>query len=116
LAEFVIGEGESGQRVIHGGITMTAPDEDELRRLAEARIERVDAFRVHLVVYLAVNVLLWAIWAYSGAAANAAWPAFVTLGWGIGIAAHWWSVYGRSGNGREARVQAEMDKLRERRG
>jgi 2TM domain len=98
------------------GTTMTAIDEDELRRQAEARVERVDAFRIHLVVYLLVNALLWAIWAYSGAAANPAWPIFVTLGWGIGIAAHGWSVYGRSGNGREARVQAEMDRLRQRRG
>jgi RsiW-degrading membrane proteinase PrsW (M82 family) len=94
---------------------MTASD-DDLRRRAEARVETVDGFRVHLVIYLLVNALLWAIWAMSGANLGAAWPIFVTLGWGIGLAAHWWSVYGRTADGREARVQAEMEKLRQRKG
>jgi hypothetical protein len=98
--------------------TMAAPeeDEDDLRRQAEARVDRIEAFRIHLAIYLAVNALLWLIWAYSGVTTNPPWPVFVTLGWGIGIVAHWWSVYGHSTDRREARVQAEIDRLRQRRG
>ena len=95
---------------------MAASDEDDLRRQAEARVDRIEAFRIHLAIYVAVNALLWLIWAYTGATTNSPWPVFVTLGWGIGIVAHWWSVYGHSADRREARVQAEIDRLRQRQG
>jgi hypothetical protein len=64
---------------------MAASDEDDLRRQAEARVDRIEAFRIHLAIYVAVNALLWLIWAYTGATTNPPWPVFVTLGWGIGI-------------------------------
>jgi len=60
--------------------------ERRARARARARVAELQAFYVHLAVYLAVNVLLIAIdmigngsldWAY--------WPAF---GWGIGLVAH----------------------------
>lgn len=64
------------------------PDEMEqrARKRARARVAELQAFYTHLAVYVAVNVLLFAIdviadgsldWAY--------WPAF---GWGIGLVAH----------------------------
>jgi hypothetical protein len=39
---------------------------------------------------------------------------FVTLGWGIGLLAHGWTVYGQNEDRREAQIRAEMDKLRNR--
>lgn len=60
--------------------------ERRARARARARVAELQAFYVHLTVYIAVNVLLFAIdmigngsldWAY--------WPAF---GWGIGLVAH----------------------------
>lgn len=62
------------------------PTERKARARARARVAELQAFYTHLAVYVAVNVLLFAIdviadgsldWAY--------WPAF---GWGIGLVAH----------------------------
>lgn len=93
---------------------MDADQERELRQRAEARVQAREAFSIHLVVYLAVNLLLWAIWAYSGADIQAPWPIFVTLGWGIGLVAHWWTVYAQSEDRHAAAVEKEMQKLRGR--
>ncbi len=70
-----------------------AQDEEKRRR----RQERLTsgsrtAFRVHAAVYLAVNLLLIAIWALTWQLNDATgypWFIFVTLGWGIGLAAHY---------------------------
>lgn len=43
-------------------------------------------FYIHLGVYLAVNVLLVAIWATSGR--GYPWFIYPILGWGIGLVAH----------------------------
>jgi hypothetical protein len=59
-------------------------------------------------------VLLWGIWAFNGANLSSPWPIFVTIGWGIGVVAQWWAVYGRDDRHREAAIQAEMDRLRGR--
>jgi hypothetical protein len=93
---------------------MNDDQERELRQRAEARVQAREGFSVHFVVYLAVNLLLWGIWAYSGANINEAWPIFVTLGWGIGLVAHFWSVYIQSEDRHEAAVDAELRKLRDR--
>jgi 2TM domain-containing protein len=86
----------------------------ELRRRAEARIEAREGFTGHLLIFLAVNALLWGIWAFNGANLASPWPAFATVGWGIGLLAHWWTVYGRDDRRREAAIQAEMERLRGR--
>ena len=48
-------------------MTMDDDAERKLRERAEARVQAREAFTIHLVVYLAVNALLWVIWAYNGA-------------------------------------------------
>ncbi|HSS35959.1 MAG TPA: 2TM domain-containing protein [Patescibacteria group bacterium] len=95
-------------------MTMDDDAERKLRERAEARVQAREAFTIHLVVYLAVNALLWVIWAYNGANLSAPWPIFVTLGWGIGLVAHGWTVYAQSEDRHAAAVEAEMRKLRER--
>jgi 2TM domain len=92
--------------------TASDDQERELRKRAEARVEAKEAFRIHLLVFVLVNGFLWAIWAYTGAKTDAPWPIFVTLGWGIGLVAHWWTVYGQSDTRREAEIQREMRRLR----
>ncbi|MBJ7347141.1 MAG: 2TM domain-containing protein [Thermoleophilaceae bacterium] len=50
------------------------------------------AFRVHATVFVGVNLLLIAIWAMTwqlNDATSYPWFVFVTLGWGIGLAAHY---------------------------
>ena len=67
--------------------------QDERRAAAVARITDKRDFTKHAVVYCAVNTLLLVIWAASGA--GYFWPIWVIAGWGIGLAAHAWRVYGR---------------------
>lgn len=58
----------------------------------ERRAHRARAgFRHHLKVYVAVNVLLIAIWLL-GNDADDFWPAWSILGWGIGLYFHWGGV------------------------
>jgi len=84
---------------------------DELRAKAEARVKEREGFRVHLLVYALVNAFLWAIWFSSGADLQGAWPIYPLFGWGIGLVAHWYSVYWRNEQRREAEIEAEMRRL-----
>src|SRR3954466_13930893 len=43
-------------------------------------------FRIHLTMYVLVNLLLIGIWAASGG--GYFWPIWPILGWGMGIAGH----------------------------
>lgn len=64
---------------------------DNHRELAYQRLQRKRSARTHLAVYLIVNVMLVAIWALSGG--GYFWPVWPILGWGIGLAFHWWGAY-----------------------
>ena len=66
---------------------------DERRAVAIERITDKREFRKHVLIYCAVNVLLVVIWAASGA--GYFWPIWVIAGWGIGLAAHAWRIYGQ---------------------
>ena len=72
------------------------PDTD-LRSEAVKRINKKREFNTHLVSYILINLVVWAIWGVIFAASGVwfPWPAFLTFGWGIGIAFHAWDVYGR---------------------
>jgi hypothetical protein len=75
-------------------IPQTDPD---LRAEAVKRLNKKREFNAHLVSYILINLVVWAIWGviYVASGAWFPWPAFVTLGWGIGVAFHAWDVYGR---------------------
>jgi hypothetical protein len=82
-------------------------DDGDARQQAITRIKAKRDFQLHLVIFLLVNALLWVIWAVTGT--GFPWPIFVTFGWGIGVVANWWSVYG--GGSRpitEEQIQREM--------
>lgn len=55
--------------------------EREARKILKRR-----AFYVHLAVYVAVQVVLFAIWAIAGG--GFPWFLFPLMGWGIGLVAH----------------------------
>ena len=64
------------------------------RRERRARGARA-GFRIHLTVYIAVQVLLVAIWGIESAIAGEIhhpWFLYALLGWGIGVAAHYAAV------------------------
>ena len=83
---------------------------DALREQAVARLRKKRDFGMHVIVYVMVNALLVAIWAITGA--DFFWPVFPILGWGIGLAANAYDVYGRKPIS-EAQIQQEMQRLRD---
>jgi hypothetical protein len=89
------------------------PHDEELRTLAVKRLKKKSDFRGHVVVYVLVNTFLVVIWAMSGA--GYFWPAFVLGGWGIGLVANAWDVYGRSDVWTEDQIHDEMRRLDRRR-
>ncbi|MCC3158111.1 2TM domain-containing protein [Hymenobacter sp. 15J16-1T3B] len=69
----------------------------QLWRVARARAK----FKSHLVTYLLVNALLWAIWYFTDGAVHyrrhgfdVPWPVWSTLFWGLGVAVQGLSTYG----------------------
>jgi 2TM domain-containing protein len=83
--------------------------EQELREQAVKRLRKKRDFRAHLGMYVAVNAVLVVIWAVTNT--DFFWPIFPILGWGIGVAANAWDVYGRKPIS-EDEIRREADRLR----
>jgi 2TM domain len=83
--------------------------EDALREQAIVRLKKKRDFATHAVVYVLVNAFLVAIWAFTGA--DFFWPIFPILGWGIGLGANAWDVYGRKPIS-EGEIEQEISRLR----
>ncbi len=62
---------------------------DPLWRQAKKRT----GFKIHLTVYLLVNIFLWGLWFFIKRHEGASWPIWTTLGWGIGICFHLMNTY-----------------------
>ncbi len=96
--------------------TQTTPERDPyLWKQAKARV----GFRMHLRSYLIVNVGLWLLWAVINFTAREShdgtlypWPIWTTLGWGIGLAAHYFSVF--YGSSEKSMIESEYEKLKNR--
>lgn len=50
-------------------------------------------FKVHFTVYLLVNLFLWTLWLLNVEGKSEYWPAFTTIGWGIGVFFHFVHTY-----------------------
>jgi hypothetical protein len=90
----------------------TPDSEQELRKLAVSRLKKKRDFSTHVVIYVIVNAMLVGIWAVTGT--GFFWPIFPLLGWGIGVGANAWDVYGRKPI-TEDEVQRETERLRSER-
>ena len=80
-------------------------EEEHHRRRRERKARGARAgFRIHLTVYIAVQILLVAIWALQWALGGPhhPWFLYALLGWGIGVAAHYAAVRDRIRAGRAA--------------
>ncbi len=78
-------------------------DETALREQAAANLRRRRDFPLQLIPYVAVNVVLWVIWAATDE--GFPWPLFVTVFWGLGLATQAFDIYAR----RRPITQAEID-------
>ena len=68
-------------------------DEQELRTLARDRVRKRRDFVAHVVAYVVINAAIVGIWAITGA--GYFWPAWVMIGWGIGLVLNAWDVFFR---------------------
>jgi hypothetical protein len=87
----------------------SAKTEDVLREQAITRLKKKRDFLTHVVIYVLVNAMLVVIWLVTGS--DFFWPIFPIVGWGIGVAANAWDVYGRKPIS-EGEIQQEMSRLR----
>ena len=81
--------------------------DENLWKLAKRRAE----FKRSLITYLVINLFLWGVWfftAYRHGDFSFPWPAFVSLGWGVGLAFSYMSAY----SGRESLTEKEYNKLK----
>jgi hypothetical protein len=83
--------------------------DDALREAAVTRLRKKRDFGMHVLIYLLVNGFLVVIWAVTSG--GFFWPVFPIAGWGIGLAANAWDVYGRRPIS-ESEIRQEMDRLR----
>ena len=82
-------------------------DEDQRRSAAIGRLQAKRGFQGNLISFVGVSALLTVIWALSGR--GYFWPIWVIAFWGLGLAMHAWTVYGRGGIS-EADITREMNK------
>ena len=92
----------------------TGMSEEEIYRKAKERVEEKKGFRIHLAVYIGVNILLVIIWAATGA--GFPWFVFPLGGWGIGILFHFLGVYVFSRQTERDRREIEKEAERLRKG
>jgi hypothetical protein len=83
--------------------------EQGLREQAIERLKKKRDFKTHLLMYVLVNVMLVVIWAVADG--GFFWPIFVIGGWGIGVIANAWDVYGRKPL-TEDEIRRETDRIR----
>ena len=74
------------------------------------------AFKRNLFAYIVMNLFFWLVWWFSAGAdffedrRGIPWPVWVTLGWGLGMAFHYFRAYQGS---RTDIAEEEYEKLRQ---
>jgi fatty acid desaturase len=63
------------------------------RERARKRVERKHKFRGDLMAYVAINLFLIGVWAFTGA--GYFWPGWVLAGWGMLLLLDAWNAYFR---------------------
>ncbi len=130
---------EGAKNAAYNNVVSTQEAEEaRIRKRIEKRYRERQGLLTHLIAFVVVNILLWGLWS-SGlqqAAISAAqgaihtplpdvaqsaleipWPLYVTFFWGIGMISHIISYYNKYGPGaqrREAEIEREIDRQRER--
>ncbi|MEO0073433.1 MAG: 2TM domain-containing protein [candidate division WOR-3 bacterium] len=88
--------------------------EKELYRRARERVGAQRSFFVHLITYLLVNLMLFILNAVSRSSGSGWWFFWPLIGWGIGLFAHGFSVFGAFGLFNSAWEERQIEKLVEK--
>jgi hypothetical protein len=89
---------------------MAATDK-ELREQAIARVKAKDALRSIVGSWALVTIIVLAVY-FLTTPGGYFWPIWPILGVGFAVASQAWRVYRAGTDNREARIQAEIDKLK----
>ncbi|MEO9870661.1 2TM domain-containing protein [Ekhidna sp.] len=81
--------------------------EEQIKENAKKRID----FKYHFLIYVLVNMFLWAIWVITGS--GYMWPVWPTGGWGIAIFFHYIGAYNSINL---FSVEKEVEKLKKEKG
>jgi len=84
-------------------------DDLSVRDQAAANLRRRRDFPLQLIPYVAVNVMVWLIWALTDE--GFPWPLLLTAFWGLGIATQAFDVYGRRRPITPDEIDAEVRRL-----
>ena len=85
--------------------------EAEIREIATKRVRARKGFYSHLTAYIIVNLMLIAIWYFTGA--GYFWPVWVMLFWGIGLVFHAVAVFLQRDISWEAKeIEKEVEKIK----
>ena len=85
--------------------------EHDLRSQALERLKKKRDLKTHVLMYFLINAFLVVIWAVTKGDDTFFWPVFVIVGWGIGVVANAWDVYGRKPI-TEDEIRREQERLR----
>ena len=89
--------------------------EEEIRKIATERVKAKKGFFSHLTAYILVNLMLIAIWYFTGT--KYFWPMWVLLFWGIGLIVNAITVFARRDTGWEKReVEKEIARIKQKGG
>jgi hypothetical protein len=69
------------------------PTDEELMQTARENAKEKMGFLTHLAVFVAVNLVLIAIWWITSGPGSFPWFLFVTLFWGIGLVSHYLNAF-----------------------
>jgi len=86
--------------------------DDAIRRRIEKRYKKRQELYIHIASYVVANIVFWVMFRES-------WVWWITFGWGIGIVSHvidYYSKYGGGAERKEAEIQREIARERERLG
>ena len=86
--------------------------EDAIRQRIEKRYKSRQELYIHIASYVVANVVFWFMFRQS-------WVWWITIGWGIGVVSHtidYYSKYGGGAERKEAEIQREIARERERLG
>ncbi len=71
---------------------------EQLWQIAQKRVK----FKMSAYTYIVINIFLWCIFLFSGTKDNSSspipWPAWVSLGWGVGLAFQYFNAYAKTGD------------------
>lgn len=86
-------------------------NDDQLREQAKQRVQAKAGLRSTLVSWVLVTVIVLVVY-FLSTPGGYFWPIWPILGVGIAVVAQAWRVFRPASSTQEARIQAEMDRLK----